>query len=379
MPLADGATFGRFRILDCCGRGGMGVVYRANEAQLNRTVALKVIASELVGGRDARERFKREARTIAKLEHAHIVPIHTVGFDEGQAWISMRFLAGGDLSDRLLHQGPGLTSATLRILEQVADALDFAHSEGVIHRDLKPSNVLLDDRGRAYLSDFGIARVADTSVTLTQRGVQLGTPAYMAPEQAEGKRPDHRADIYSFGIMAYELITGKLPYTADSPVTLLYQHVHEPVPLAPLKRVAPAFVDPIAKALAKNPSDRWDSAGEFVTALRNLHTKVQLEVGAPVRFPDTNLEAAVREALGQADGPLTRRDLETLTELDAELEAEGREIQELTGLEYCGNLTWLNLDNNQITDLAPLAGLTQLIWLDDHTDHVPVFIVQRTA
>jgi protein-export membrane protein SecD len=242
----------------------MASVFEAYEARLDRCVALKVLPGDFLHEPAFAERFDREAKLVARLEHPHIIPIYAYGIDDGVPWMAMRLVAGGPVS-ALLGSGALEPRRAVGILSGVAAALDHAHSRGVLHRDVKPANVLLDD-DHVYLADFGIARMVEGSPVLTRTGMIAGTPQYMAPEQAQGAPTlDHRGDIYALGVVAYEMLTGRVPFNADTPVAVLMKHVLEPVPL-PV-----TLPEPLARALltclAKSPGDRWSSAGEFVRAL----------------------------------------------------------------------------------------------------------------
>jgi serine/threonine-protein kinase len=246
----------------------MATVYKCHEAALERQVALKVLPKEFLHDETFAERFRREARTVANLEHPNIVPIHASGIEQGTPWMAMRFVSGGSLSSlikerRLDHR------QIVEVLRGVAEALDYAHSRGVVHRDVKPQNVLLDEAGRVYLADFGIAKIVESSSQLTQTGTITGTPQYMAPEQAKGGTIDYRADIYALGVVAYELLTGSPPFSADTPVGILLKHCSEPVPRPAATLVPGAATETLVKCLAKEPGDRWASASEFVTALED--------------------------------------------------------------------------------------------------------------
>ena len=233
MLLVPGASLGPYRIIEPLGRGGMASVFRAYEAGLDRYVALKVLPREFLHDETFAERFKREARTLAGLEHPNIVPIHAFGIEDGTPWMAMRLVPGGTLAS-LSRKGRLAHSRILDILEGVAEALDYAHARGVIHRDVKPQNVLLDESERVYLADFGIARMVEGATIVTQKGVITGTPQYMAPEQVSGDTLDGRCDVYALGIITYELLTGHVPFSADTPVAVLIKHVSEPIPLQPL-------------------------------------------------------------------------------------------------------------------------------------------------
>ena len=226
MALAAGSTLGPFRIIELLGKGGMASVYKAFQARLDRHVALKVLPREFLHDDSFAKRFEREARIVAKLEHPHIVPIYDYGIDGGIPWMAMRMLPVGSLAD-LLKKGRLDRVRVVAILRQVAEALDHAHANGVIHRDVKPSNVLLDNKGRVYVGDFGLAHLAEASIVLTRTGMLAGTPQYMAPEQAGAMNVDRRADIYALGIVAYETLTGAVPFTGDTPIGVLMKHANE--------------------------------------------------------------------------------------------------------------------------------------------------------
>ena len=266
MELAAGAAFGPYRIVSPLGRGGMASVYRARDTALDRDVALKVLPQEFLHDPAFADRFKQEARVAAKLEHPHIVPVHAFGIEQGAPWMAMRLVTGGSLADRLRH-GPIAPRQLAGLLREVAGALDYAHGRGVVHRDVKPANVLLDDGGRAYLADFGIARMLEGSSVATATGIIQGTPSYMAPEQAMGERVDRLADVYALGIVAFECLTGRVPYTGTTPVAVLMKHVQEPVPEPNPSEVAPPLAAVLRRSLAKTKTDRWASAGAFAEAL----------------------------------------------------------------------------------------------------------------
>ncbi len=263
-----GKMLGNYEVVAEIGSGGMATVYRGHQPSLNRQVAIKVLAGELARDASFRERFSREARSIAQLAHPNILPVYDSGEDKetGAPYFVMQLVEGGTLAQRMGQ--PMDIEAVVRITAQLARALDYAHRRGVVHRDVKPANVLLTPDGHPLLSDFGISRmVAETH--LTQTGVSLGTPAYMSPEQAQGGAVDQRTDIYALGVIAYEMLTGRLPFQADTPVGMLHQHAYELPP--PLRAFRPDVSRPLEKvlmrALAKEPSGRYASAGEFADAI----------------------------------------------------------------------------------------------------------------
>ena len=251
----------------------MASVFKAYEASLDRYVALKVLPPEFLHDPTFAERFRREAQTVARLEHPQIIPIFAYDIDAttGTPWMAMRLISGGSLSQRI-KRGRLAPAECARILKDVADALDYAHTAGVIHRDVKPQNVLLDDSGRVYLADFGIAKMVEASAHMTQTGMITGTPQYMAPEQALGKSIDKSIDIYALGIVAYELFTGRVPFSADTPVAVLMKQASEPMPLPPTNEVREEVTRAILRATAKDPAARWPSASAFARAISNAVT-----------------------------------------------------------------------------------------------------------
>ncbi|PZO10485.1 MAG: hypothetical protein DCF27_02295 [Lysobacteraceae bacterium] len=261
-----GETIGPFVIVAKLGRGGMSTVYNAYETGLDREVALKVLPIDLLEEPGFTERFEREARLIAKLEHPHIVPLYSYGIDDGVPWMALRLVRGGHMGDRMEREPLGRDSG-LAYFTMIADALDHAHSLGVVHRDLKPQNVLLGERGELYLADFGISRLLQGRTTITSTGAVLGTPQYMSPEQAQGDQIGPATDVYSVGIMVYQWLTGTLPFDADTPYAVMYKHVNAPLALERLSDLPERAVQVIARALSKKPEERWVSAGQFVEKL----------------------------------------------------------------------------------------------------------------
>ena len=266
MLLEAGSSLGPFRIVSLVGRGGMASVYKAYEPELDRYVALKVLPTAFLHDTEFARRFEREAKVIARLEHPHIVPIHRFGIDAGTPWMSMRLLRIETLAS-LLAKGRLDGRRMVTVLGEVADALDYAHRRKVVHRDVKPGNILFDGEECAYVGDFGIARIAEASVVLTQTGTIAGTPQYMSPEQALGRRVDHRTDLYALGVIAYEMVTGRLPFAADNVMALLMQHAHEQVPVPGPDEAPASVIEPIVRCLEKDPARRWPTAAAFVGAL----------------------------------------------------------------------------------------------------------------
>lgn len=263
---------GRYEIKSELGRGGMATVYRGYDPRFEREVAVKVLPPELLhADPQFRARFEREAKIIAQLEHPSIVPVYDVGEENNQPYFVMRFMNGGSLSERI-KAGIMSVGEAAKILDQIAPGLDEAHAKGFVHRDLKPSNILFDVKGSPYISDFGIAKITQgQSGTMTGSGI-IGTPAYMAPEQATGDQVDGRADIYAVGIILFEMLTGKQPYEADTPMAVAIKHVTDPVPrILTVNPNLPADMDLIIqKAMAKNRDERFFTAVELVQTLKEL-------------------------------------------------------------------------------------------------------------
>jgi serine/threonine-protein kinase len=285
----------------------MSVVYRARDLRLNRSVAIKVLPPDLAHDSAIRARFTREAQTAAQLAHAHIVPIYDVGERDGIAYLVMAMLTGGNLATLLAHEPRLPIEEVRRFIREVADALDYAHQRGVIHRDIKPDNVLIDrESGRALVTDFGIAWAMEAASRLTVTGIAVGTPTYMSPEQAVGERAlDGRSDIYSLGVVAYQMLTGRVPFTAGNSMALLLKHVTErPRAIQELRPdTPPAMSDAIERALLKSPEDRWPTAGTLRDALSTDARPApswRTERGEPVRYtspvPRSRQERRPRES-----------------------------------------------------------------------------------
>ncbi len=263
------ARISRYKIREELGRGGMATVYRAWDPDFEREVAIKILPHELLHNPQFIERFEREAKIIARIEHAAIVPVYDVGKDKrsGLPFFVMRYMTGGSLTRRMHATPPDLLDI-VKIFQRVAAGLDYAHSKGIVHRDLKPDNILFDEAGEAYISDFGIAKLMQSKTNLTGSGV-IGTPAYMSPEQGRGEDVDGRSDIYALGAILYEILSGKPPYEADTPVAMLFKHVTEPIPhILDINPNLPTYIEMvIEKALAKDRDDRFTSASIMANAL----------------------------------------------------------------------------------------------------------------
>lgn len=256
---------GGLRIEGVAGRGGMGVVYKATQLALNRTVAVKVVVPALADDPEFRERFKRESELAASIDHPNVVPVFHAGDEDGRLYVSMRYVEGTDLRELILREGKLDPARAAGIVEQVAGALDAAHARGLVHRDVKPANILIGTDGRAYLTDFGLTKQAAGEAGLTRAGTVLGTLDYIAPEQLEGRPIDARADVYALGCVFYQALTGRVPFPRDSDAAKMWAHVRQPAPR--LAEVAPdlprELEDVVAKAMAKDPGERYATAGEL--------------------------------------------------------------------------------------------------------------------
>jgi ligand-binding sensor domain-containing protein len=264
-----GRRLGVYQIVERIGRGGMATVYKAYQPSVDRYVAIKILPSHLTEDESFVGRFTQEARTLARLEHPHILPVHDYGEEGGTTYLVMRYVKAGTLKDLISRQGPLELEEVARVMDQVGRALDYAHSQNVVHRDIKPSNILIDQQGNTFLTDFGIAKLVAETAQFTASGAIIGTPAYMSPEQSMGQPADYRCDIYSLGVVLYELVTGQLPFEAETPLAVLLKHINDPLPLPRLiKEDLPEAVERvILKATAKAPEDRFQSVQEMIDAL----------------------------------------------------------------------------------------------------------------
>lgn len=262
--------YGRYEIIKELGRGGMGVVYQAHDPQIDRPVALKVLRVDRVVNEEFVLRFFKEAKFIGRLSHPNIVTVYDVGRDHGTIYIAMEYLQGQPLNE-VIRSGPLSMEKTMDIALQVSSALGYAHDKGIVHRDIKPSNIILTDEGSVKLTDFGIARAEDQNAAQqTQTGVILGTPFYMSPEQVMGRRVDGRSDLFSMGVILYELIVGRKPFMGDH-FTAIFRAITEDIPVAPLQidaSISRSISDLIMKMLSKNPDARFQTGEEISRALK---------------------------------------------------------------------------------------------------------------
>lgn len=289
-----GRKLGKYQITEIVGHGGMATVYKGYQEEVDRYVAVKVLPPHPGQNERFIDRFRQEARTIAKLQHPHILPLYDYGNDNDILYLIMPLIEGGSLREKITEGKLSLTEIE-RILSQVASALDFAHKQGIIHRDIKPDNVLLNNEGFALLSDFGIAKLLEGNA-LTTTGGLIGTPAYIAPEQAQNINVDNRADIYSLGIVVYEMLTGEQPYHSQTPVQVIFQHITEPSPRVHGKRDdLPAQIDEVLdRALAKNPLERYSTAQEFADDFSKAIKGQAISQHAPIKRSDVETAVDLR-------------------------------------------------------------------------------------
>ena len=288
-----GQQLGKYELLDRLARGGMAEIYKALQPGIERTVVIKVLHGHLVETDNFVARFQREARAIGRLQHPHIVRIIDVGVERDVYYTVMDYVQGGTLGDYLKDRKRVPPDEALRFVAQLTDALCYAHREGIVHRDIKPANILFVDESysQVVLTDFGLARLRDDSASsLTITGALVGTPTYMSPEAVQGEQCDGRADIYSLGVVLYEMVTGKPPYTANTPYSMMIKQTNEPLPSPrALNPALPVVVEELLmKALAKDPNDRYQNAEEFARAIQQTLTilcQEQVSNTAPAPAP----------------------------------------------------------------------------------------------
>ncbi|HVY31693.1 MAG TPA: serine/threonine-protein kinase [Polyangiaceae bacterium] len=312
---------GQFRVLEKIGTGGMGSVYKAEQPAMNRMVAIKILHPKLAGRKDLTARFRREARAMSQLTHPNTVKVFMYGEleDDGSLYIVMEMLEGRNLNQTVRKEGPMPADRAIPILIQVCGALQEAHDLGIVHRDLKPENIFLSKQGGISdypkVLDFGLAKVTERqmqpgSVILTQEGMVFGTPEFMSPEQAQGKTLDARSDIYSLAVILYEVLTGKLPFSARTPMEYIQKHVTDPIiPLServPDRKFPKGLDDVLARALEKQPDKRFQTAGEFGEALRPFggeKAKALPPVGPVTSPPSGGLKVNSQRAPARGSGP----------------------------------------------------------------------------
>lgn len=295
-----GHTLGQYQVTGQIGKGGMSTVYQATQTSMKRTVAIKVLPRTLTHEDKFLERFYREVEIVSSLQHPHILPVYDFGEYDGMPYIVMAYMSSGTLSD-LIAQGAIAPDKALHLVKQMADALDFAHRKGVIHRDFKPGNVLLDEQSNTYLTDFGLAKISESSEQLTGTGI-LGTPFYMAPEQAEPGALTPAADVYALGITVFQMLTGQVPFEAATPLGVLMAHMTQPIPS--IRRLKPELPDDIQdvvdRSMSKSPQTRYPSAGALATALGYALTENRDALYASAPKPtETSQALLMTNTLGQ--------------------------------------------------------------------------------
>ncbi len=294
--LREGSIFGRYRVIRLLGQGGMADVYEAEDIELGRRVALKVLPAAFARDQERVARFQKEVRAAASLEHPGIVPLFEVGAEDGSQYFAMALLGGGELKSRL-SRGALKPSTATRVLRDIADALNYAHEKGFVHRDVKPENILFREAGNAVLSDFGIARAMGSGTRMTGTGLSIGTPHYMSPEQARGKEVDGRSDLYALGVVFHEMLTGKVPFDAQDSFAVGLMHINDAPPKLPPELQAYQLI--LDKLLAKDPDERYQSGSQLLTDLE------QLEQGAAIEPPPhaTRMVQRPRAANTKTDAP----------------------------------------------------------------------------
>lgn len=280
MPFKNGENVGPYRVMEQLGRGGMATVYKAYHANLDRYVALKVLHPAFLEDENFLARFQREARLVAKLEHQNIVPVYDFAEHEEQPYLVMKYIEGETLK-ALLNRGRLSAETTWDVVNAVGAGLGHAHKEGILHRDIKPSNVIIGKDGKIYLADFGLARIAELGESTLSGDMIMGTPQYISPEQAKGEKDlDNRTDIYSFAVMLYEMVVGQVPFSADTPFSIIHDHIYSPLPLPHL--VNPSVPDEVErvllKALAKERDDRHENVEALGAAFKQAWTDSNVDM-----------------------------------------------------------------------------------------------------
>lgn len=300
MSFNIGANIGPYRIIEQLGQGGMATVFKAYHAALDRYVALKVLHPAFNEDQTFAARFQREARVVAKLEHINIVPVYDYSEFDNRPYLVMKFIEGDTLKARI-NKGPLSSDELEKVVNSVGSALEYAHRSGILHRDIKPSNVLLSTDGLIYLADFGLARIAQAGESTLSSDSIMGTPQYISPEQAMGKKDlDAGTDIYSFGVMLYELVVGQVPFSADTPFSIIHDHIYTPLPL-PMD-INPEVPEPVQrvllKALAKERKDRYESIEEMVHAFKEAWVEAGIPMtGTSITMRPSSLKSQTDEML----------------------------------------------------------------------------------
>jgi Tfp pilus assembly protein PilF/predicted Ser/Thr protein kinase len=374
VPFVVGENVGPYRITKQLGVGGMATVWKAYHPALDRYVAIKVLHPSFKEDPQFTARFQREAKIVAKLTHPHIVPIYDFSEHEGMAYLVMRYIDGRTLK-AILREGPLPLDRVMDILEPAGQALAYAHDQGVLHRDIKPSNFILSSEGEVFLTDFGLARMAETGDSTLSRDMLVGTPQYISPEQARGERLDARTDIYSLGVVLFEMLTGKVPYDADTPYAVIHDHIFSPLPLpTEFKPDVPGPVERVVlKALAKDRDDRFENVREMVSALQEALAGEPVAVEAPPLVADESSEGPVPPAETVEELP----PVEAVEELSPPAPSQGRSrrliaviavLGILLGVCVCGSVSLVAL--RRAGKAAPAAEATAATVREDPAAHV---------
>src|SRR3990172_1907793 len=299
MTFAVGENVGPYRIIEQLGQGGMATVHKAYHAALDRYVAIKVLHPAFLQDPNFLKRFQREAKAVARLDHPNIVPVHDFAEHAGQPYLVMKYIEGDTLKARL-RSGRLSKEEGLHIVEATGSALSYAHQRTILHRDIKPSNILISPDGSIYLADFGLARMGEAGESTLSADIMLGTPQYISPEQARGeKNLDAGTDIYSFGVVLYEMVVGRVPFNADTPFSIIHDHIYKPLPIpSPINPRVPAEVERVLlKSLAKERADRYASVDDMVAAFRQAVSGTAAPIVAPrLATPATAAGAAAQSA-----------------------------------------------------------------------------------
>ncbi|WP_420642462.1 protein kinase domain-containing protein [Candidatus Leptofilum sp.] len=391
MSFEIGSPVGSYRIEEKLGQGGMATVYKAYHERLDRHVAIKVLHAIFKDDDSFLRRFTREAQVVARLEHPNIVPVYDFAEHDGYPYLVMRFVEGVTLKE-LLSQGTLSTKEMVRIASRVADGLDHAHKQGVLHRDIKPSNILLTQGGGVFIADFGLARITQSGESTMSQDMIMGTPQYISPEQAKGNVDlDGRTDIYSFGIVVYEMVTGRVPFASDTGYSVIHSQIFDPPPLPSSlnDKISPALETVLLKVLSKEPTERYATAGAFVTAFKEALQDAPSEIGptGAAVLPDST-EKKTQPVETTTSAPLSADvltpadlppDLPGLDETPTEIVTPAPEkepkrrrplvligIGILVGMCLCAGLIFVLTDGFSPQNNGPIAGAP-----DDDPDFLP--------